>query len=126
MNGEPDIPQPPDSGRVLVHNLDQKATTIKWGWTSTNRIAQVFRTGGAAGTRYTLDSIELGFGTAISSTDIGDLSASVWSVTTSGHPDAKQYDLVKPAAIEANGSHQRVLGCCRTRGALHCPGQQGA
>ena len=100
VEAEPDLPQPPDSGRVLVHNLDQKATSDAVDLDSTNRIAQVFRTGGAAGTRYTLDSIELCIQDAISSTDIGDLSASVWSVTTSGNPDAKQYDLGKPAAIE--------------------------
>ena len=67
---------------------------------STNRVAQVFRTGGAAGTRYTLDSIELGFATAISSGDIGDLSASVWAVDTSGQPTTEQFTLEKPAAIE--------------------------
>ena len=99
VNGEPDIPQPPDPGRVLVHNLDQKATSDAVDLDSTNRIAQVFRTG-AASTSYTLDSIELGFRDAISSGDIGDLSASVWAVDTSGQPTTKQYDLEKPAAIE--------------------------
>ena len=124
VNGEPDIPQPPDPGRVLVHNLDQKATSDAVDLDSTNRIAQVFRTG-AAGTSYTLDSIELGFRDAISSGDIGDLSASVWAVDTSGQPTTKQYDLEKPAAIETMKVTNKS-GCCRTRGALHCPGQQGA
>ena len=95
--GTPDLPAPPDPAKVLVHNLDPVATTGPLNLSPTNQVAQVFRTGAAAA--HTLESIELAFGDAISATDIGDLSASVWSVNASGHPDAWQFDLGKPSAI---------------------------
>ena len=99
VNGEPDIPQPPDPGRVLVHNLDQKATDVDLELEIDTEFAQVFRTGGTTSSRYNLDSIELGFGGAISSADItSKLAASVWSINTSGNLNTKQYDLEKPTS----------------------------
>ena len=80
VKGTPDLPAPPDPAKVLVHNLDQVATTSAVHLSSSNWVAQVFRTGADA---HTLESIEVAFGEAISATDIGDLSASVWSVNTS-------------------------------------------
>ena len=91
--GTPDLPAPPDPAKVLVHNLDPVATTGPVNLSSVNRVAQVFRTGADA---HTLESIELAFGDAISATDIGDLSASVWSVNASDRPAAKQFDLEPP------------------------------
>ena len=114
MKGTPDLPAPPDPAKVLVHNLDQVATTSALHLSPSNQVAQVFRTGAAAA--HTLESIEVAFGEAISATDIGDLSASVWSVNTStNHPVAWLYDLGKPSAIAvpftyAEGSDPFIAG----------------
>ena len=87
---------------VLVSNFGESATSATSGFSlnGDSHLAQVFTTGThAAG--YTLTSVEIGFHSAISAADIGDLSVNVWSVDSSGNPQTKQFDLTKPASIAA-------------------------
>ena len=87
---------------VLVSNFGESASSASYGFgiNGVDDLAQVFTTGThAAG--YTLTSVEIGFEEAISAADIGDLSASVWSVDGSGNPQTKKFDLTKPASIAA-------------------------
>ena len=86
---------------VLVSNLDKSATNLPASFSHGDRdLAQGFRTGTHAD-GYTLSSIEMPFGSAISAADIGDLSVSVWSVDSSGDPLMKQFDLMNPLSIAA-------------------------
>ena len=86
----------------LVRNFGESAsdTDASFGNNGAFDLAQVFTTGSNA-TGYILTSIEMAFTSAISAADIGDLSVSVWSVDGLGNPQAKEFDLTKPASIAA-------------------------
>ena len=91
---------------VLVSNLNQFASYAdtssyvgaSFGSGGENDIAQGFTTGTNAD-GYTLTSIEFAVFGAITTADIGDLTASVWTADASGNPDSKLFDLSKPASI---------------------------
>ena len=85
----------------LVSNLNQVASysplTIK---DNANRyaVAQGFTTGANSG-GYTLTSIEIAFSENLTATQVGDLTASVWSDDGSGDPNAELFTLTKPATV---------------------------
>ena len=87
INGIPDLPPPPAGHSSLVHNLDQLATDTEStvALSSTTWVAQVFRTGAANTHGYDLQSVELAFPDAVSSADIGDLKAGVWTLDDSSN-----------------------------------------
>ena len=90
------------TGMCLVSNLNQLATTaFTFGSTVTrNLVAQGFMTGASTG-GYTLTSIEVAFGSGQNATQLGNLTAGVWSDDGSGKPSAELYTLTKPASIGA-------------------------
>ena len=103
LTGTTDVPPPPAAGRVLAHNLDQAATNSSSSLTltSTRQVAQAFRAG--ANTHgYDLDSVELVFGGNISAADIGDFSASIWTLNPMGRPETRQFTLSPPADIASS------------------------
>ena len=108
VSGVPDIPSPPDPSKVLVHNLSSPTAStgvLELNQSTTGQVAQVFLTGSNY-LDYTLESIEVGFGDAISSASVmSSLFATVWSLDLSGHPDTRQFALSKPAGIEAMETH---------------------
>ena len=87
----------------LVSNLNQEATTDAVGFGNfgtRNLVAQGFTTGANPG-GYTLTSIEVAFDGAQTTTQLGDLTAGVWSDDGSGNPNAELFMLTKPASIAA-------------------------
>ena len=87
----------------LVSNVGQLATTDPLSFSSgasQYAIAQGFTTG-ANSPGYTLTSIEIAFKDALTATQVGDLTASVWSDDGSGNPSAELFTLTKPASIVA-------------------------
>ena len=90
------------TGMCLVSNLNQLATTaFTFGSTVTrNLVAQGFMTGASTG-GYTLTSIEVAFSSVQSATQLGNLTAGVWSDDGSGNPSAELFTLTKPASIVA-------------------------
>ena len=87
----------------LVSNVGQLATTDPLSFSSgasQYAIAQGFTTG-ANSLGYTLTSIEIAFKDALTATQVGDLTASVWSDDGSGNPSAELFTLTKPASIVA-------------------------
>ena len=87
---------------VLVSNLNQLATTaFNFGTSLTqNSLAQGFTTGASTG-GYTLTSIEVAFDSSHNATQLGNLTAGVWSDDGSGNPSAELFTLTKPASIVA-------------------------
>ena len=88
---------------VLVSNLNQPATTGPFSFSSGGTqfgIAQGFTTGANSG-GYTLASIEIAFASDFTATEVGDLTAGVWSDDGSGTPSAELFTLTKPASIVA-------------------------
>ena len=86
---------------VLVSNLNQEASTDQLGFRSGNNrfsIAQGFTTGTSIG-GYTLTSIEIPFQDDYTATEIGDLTAGVWSDDSSGNPNTELFALTKPTSI---------------------------
>ena len=91
------------TGMCLVSNLNQLATSsaVSFGSTVTrNLVAQGFTTG-ASTDGYTLTSIEVAFNAAQTVTQLGNLTAGVWSDDGSGNPSAELFTLTKPASIVA-------------------------
>ena len=91
------------TGMCLVSNLNQVATTsaVTFGSTVTrNLVAQGFMTGASTG-GYTLTSIEVAFSAGQTGTQLGNLTAGVWSDDGSGNPSAELFTLTKPASIGA-------------------------
>ena len=91
------------TGMCLVSNLNQLATSsaVSFGSTVTrNLVAQGFTTGASTG-GYTLTSIEVAFNAAQTVTQLGNLTAGVWSDDGSGNPSAELFTLTKPASIVA-------------------------
>ena len=91
------------TGMCLVSNLNQLATSsaVSFGSTVTrNLVAQGFTTGASTG-GYTLTSIEVAFNAAQTATQLGNLTAGVWSDDGSGNPSAELFTLTKPASIVA-------------------------
>ena len=87
----------------LVSNLNQLATTtaLSFGYSATrNLVAQGFMTGASTG-GYTLTSIEVAFRAGQTGTQLGNLTAGVWSDDGSGNPSAELFTLTKPASIVA-------------------------
>ena len=89
----------PPAAELLIGNLlVGTATSSAQQLTSTVDIAQGFTTGGnTAG--YTLESIEMFFHASISSTDIGDLTATVREADGDGNPGTTVAALSNPASI---------------------------
>ena len=86
---------------ALVSNLNQPATsgTLNIGSGAARfALAQGFTTGADSG-GYTLTSIEIAFSSGFNSTQLGALTASVWTVDGSDNPDTELFTLTKPASI---------------------------
>ena len=86
---------------VLVSNLNQEASTNQLRFRTGDRrfsIAQGFTTGTSTG-GYTLTSIEIPFQDDYTATEIGDLTAGVWSDDGSGNPNTELFALTKPTSI---------------------------
>ena len=90
------------TGMCLVSNLNQLATSaFTLGFsTAQYSVAQGFMTGASTG-GYTLTSIEVAFGSGQNATQLGNLTAGVWSDDGSGNPSAELFTLTKPASIVA-------------------------
>ena len=87
---------------VLVSNLNQVATDTKLDFSSGAThysFAQGFTTGANSG-GYTLTSIEIAFKSGVTATQIGAVTASVWTADGSGNPDTEQFTLTKPASFD--------------------------
>ena len=86
---------------VLVSNIGQSGsggTVIE----DDNALGQAFSVG-AGGSDYTLTSIEIPISSyPIAATDIGSLSVSVWTATSSGHPSSLLHTLMNPESIVAD------------------------
>ena len=86
---------------VLVSNLNQEASTNQLRFRNGDirlSIAQGFTTGTSTG-GYTLTSIEIPFQDDYTATEIGDLTAGVWSDDGSGNPNTELFALTKPTSI---------------------------
>ena len=85
---------------MLVSNIGQTVSAGS-GFEDDFALGQAFSVG-ADGGDYTLTSIEIPISSfSIAATDIGLLSVSVWSATSSGHPSSSLHTLMNPESIAA-------------------------
>ena len=97
--GLPDFPSPADPGKVLLSNMRTAGNSTNLQLTTlTGHVAQEFDPGTNM-FGYNLESIDVAFADVIAPSGINSLSATVWSLDSSGHPETRQFVLTNPAHI---------------------------
>ena len=86
----------PARADVLVTNTDMLATDDQVNARAARPLAQGFVTGAGA---VSLTSVEVGFANSLSSTEIADLTVSIWTADASDEPDSELVGLTNPMSI---------------------------